>query len=621
MKFNIFLFVALLIFFLIPYCSAAHYVVGIVNDAKDGTIANDHRVVLWNPINGIQDNLTDTIGVNGDSSTNKTYMIDCEMLLTPCQIDDELNVMVYDIGDGYVSEKISLIVTDGGFDIANNITLNSFPDSFLKSPVNFANLSLINITFNCSAGDLDSNLANISLYGNWSFGWHLNETLAVFGSNSSVLFTKSLPEGHYEWNCKAQDNLSASSFYANNLSLNVDRTNPFVNSVLVNETHTCGDSTFVRVTCNTNDSTGIENVIIEAINSSGNKNFTADFFAENDYYVDLLINQIGSWNFNCYSFDKANNSLNLTSPDFFSYTNLSDLKFLNLSFSNLDPFEGESVILNATIKNNGCSNADNFLVGFYNNNPLFGGQQIGLNQTISLSGLSTSFVNVSWGAIIGTSNLFVSSDLNNLILESDENNNFINQTIYVGAWQEFYGNVSAVKILSDFLLKNVSSWGNEINLNGNVFMTDKESEIDWLSLLAIGRNLTGGNSIDDFSEIDDILGMQDFEDSIYSVFTDGGSPKETDNLLIHNKVILNVPIINSTNNENFKTGILWDSSDDLGDNEYNFADKEDLVFVASINKGSVGEYGIYDYEIKVPVELRDYDSTDSETIYLYYDLV
>ena len=115
--------------------------------------------------------------------------------------------------------------------------------------------------------------------------------------------------------------------------------------------------------------------------------------------------------------------------------------------------------------------------------------------------------------------------------------------------------------------------------------------------------------------------QEDFEDSIYSVFTDGGSPKETDNLLIHNKVILDVPIINSTNNENFKTGILWDSSDDLGDNEYNFADKEDLVFVASINKGSVGEYGTYDYEIKVPVELRDYDSTDSETIYLYYDLV
>jgi len=112
------------------------------------------------------------------------------------------------------------------------------------------------------------------------------------------------------------------------------------------------------------------------------------------------------------------------------------------------------------------------------------------------------------------SNFFVNSDLNNLILESDENNNFINQTLYVGAWQEFYGNVSAVKILSDFLLKNVSSWGNEINLNGNVFMTDKESEIDWLSLLAIGRNITGGNSIDDFSEIDDILGMQDFEDSI-----------------------------------------------------------------------------------------------------------
>ena len=41
--------------------------------------------------------------------------------------------------------------------------------------------------------------------------------------------------------------------------------------------------------------------------------------------------------------------------------------------------------------------------------------------------------------------------------------------------------------------------------------------------------------------------------------------------------------------------------------EFDFGDKEDIIFVAEINKISEGAYGIYDYEIKIPSKLREYN--------------
>jgi len=82
----LFLLTAFWIFLVLPFCSAAHYIVGIVNDARDQTSANDRTVVLWNPANGINDNLTDIIGVNGNSGADNIYMIDCELLDNECDI-------------------------------------------------------------------------------------------------------------------------------------------------------------------------------------------------------------------------------------------------------------------------------------------------------------------------------------------------------------------------------------------------------------------------------------------------------------------------------------------------------------------------------------------------------
>ena len=122
----------LIIFFILaivlPLISAAHYIVGIVNDARDGTLADGHEIVLWNPANGIDDNLTDIIGPSGNSGENNIYMIDCELLSSPCDIGDEIRAKVINNGDNYITGNVSVNVTGAGYDVAPNLSLNSPPN-------------------------------------------------------------------------------------------------------------------------------------------------------------------------------------------------------------------------------------------------------------------------------------------------------------------------------------------------------------------------------------------------------------------------------------------------------------------------------------------------------------
>jgi hypothetical protein len=612
----------ILIIIALPLLSAAHYILGIVNNALDGTAANDHIVVLWNPAVGENDNLTDIIGPNGNSGVNNNYRIDCELLNAGCNIGDEIRVKVLNNGDNYIIDYVNLTVTGAENDTAPNLTLNSPPNSSLNAPINYANFSST-VQFNCSAGDLDGNLANATLYGNWSGGWHANETISVSGNFSTAVFTKDLIEGRYEWNCLVKDNLSLSDFYEQNFTLTVDKTPPVINSVFANASYVCGNASYIRVNCTITDSlTSVNSVVIQAISASGNINYSAGLLNGDTYYADVLINYTGIWAFNCIANDSAGNANNLTAL-FNAYTVEPDLfiSFSQILFSDLTPLENEGLVINATVENRGCGNANNFLVGFYKGDPQISGTQINQNKTISVLGLSNITTNVSWNAEIGTTNIFVLADVSNIIAESDEINNKANKTINITSWQDFYGEINGTKLLSDSLFYNLSYWSNLSNLGGNVFISDTESNIDWLSLQAIGINKTNSTTDNDFEDIDSLLGMASFEDSVYKTFTNNGDPKATASMIVHQKEISNVPVINSTNNSNFITGILWDTSDDNDDGEFSQNDKEDLIFVAKINPDKTGAYGVYDYEIRIPVKLRQYYSSDPTNVYLYYDLV
>lgn len=273
------------------------------------------------------------------------------------------------------------------------------------------------------------------------------------------------------------------------------------------------------------------------------------------------------------------------------------LNATDLTFSNERPIEGEKVIINTTIHNLGGTNATSVLVQFLDDNIEIG------NVTVSVSNFSTTIINnVSWTAEIGPNSITAKIDPINLVAESNETNNNASKEISVSAYFIFYGRATGsigVGINSDFLF-NVGSTVK------NIFVSDKDSNINFNSLKSLGRNSSGLTAASDFTEADTLLNMSTFSDSVSAVFSsDGTNPKTVTAFDVFDYIIQNVAIINSTENTTFVTGILWDSSDDTN-GEFDLLNQEDLTFITKINTSQVGKYGTYDYEIKIPTLLRRY---------------
>jgi hypothetical protein len=147
---------------------------------------------------------------------------------------------------------------------------------------------------------------------------------------------------------------------------------------------------------------------------------------------------------------------------------------------------------------------------------------------------------------------------------------------------------------------------------GNVFAADVDSNINWLNLTALSRNLSDQYVLSDFSNLDRKLGMENNSDNINNTYTASSLPKELENISIFNKPVLNIPIFNSTNNSNFITGILWDS----GDGGLQFNASQDVLFITKIMMNTTGYNGTYDFELRVPARLRSYKGgTDAVALY------
>ena len=138
-----FLFAFVFLTFCVAEVSAAHYLVGRVNNSLDGVLADGHTVVVWNPDYGISENVTDTVGPSGNSGSNNYYMVDCESLAHPCAVGDTLYSKVLNTGDYHNSENVSVDVTGAGYDVLPPILLNSpinvssvLVDDSILSPLN-----------------------------------------------------------------------------------------------------------------------------------------------------------------------------------------------------------------------------------------------------------------------------------------------------------------------------------------------------------------------------------------------------------------------------------------------------------------------------------------------------
>lgn len=591
-------------------CSSAHYISGYVNDAADLESANNKIITLWNPSVGTSDNVTDVIGVNGNSNSPNTYSINCEELSTPCVVGDNVSLKVYNSGDNYVTDIEVVTVTADSVDYASDLTLNSPPVAVINSP---DNLKLINeslVEIDCSYSDSDLQSGTLYLYGDFSGEWALEDSYSI--SSGSHLFSVSLLGGSYVYSCSANDGMVQS--FSENRTFTVDLTSPSIESVLINESSVCGEKS-VRVNCSTLDSNGIKEVFIQA-NSPSLKFNQSTANVGKEYYSDFFINESGEWNFSCYSFDNAGNLNVETSSNVFAYSGSPELFVDNkkIYFSNNAPVEKENVTITATIENLGCVASSSFLVKFYEES-VSSQNLISPSRSISLSEFSSVNVSVSFFASVGNSDYIVFADSESLIEEEDENDNLANNTLMVPSWQEFYGDVEAVRLLEGE--ESVfESWGTSSIVSGNIFVVDSESNVDWTNLLPIGRDVSNSQVSGDFSKIDSFLQMTGFSDSVSSIF----SSSFFIDLLVHKKNVTNIPAVKSTENDNFYTGILWDASDDT-DGGYGGVDKEDLVFVTEINTDSAGKYGNYDYELRIPAKLREYDATDTEYVYFYYDLI
>jgi hypothetical protein len=109
----------------------------------------------------------------------------------------------------------------------NEAPTDNFPTSTLNSPVDYYNTSSSSITFECSAYD-DINLIDVSLYTNTTGSWALNETNSSGINNTNYLFSKTISDGSYLWNCETCDNSSQCSFATSNRTLTIDSTPPAI---------------------------------------------------------------------------------------------------------------------------------------------------------------------------------------------------------------------------------------------------------------------------------------------------------------------------------------------------------------------------------------------------------
>ena len=281
--------------------------------------------------------------------------------------------------------------------------------------------------------------------------------------------------------------------------------------------------------------------------------------------------------------------------------------------------EGANVTVFANISNEGLSDAeDDFAVQFFQGDPAFN-NQIGSDIIVNgLESFETITVSRSYQLVAGDNNIFVVVDPYDDVNESDTDNNIANNTLTVELYQYYYGGSKADIVLASGEAAAFLNYLNLSGLSGHVFFADADSSFSFGDLQALTRNVDGNLVSGDFAALDSALGTTDFKDSIRNIWGDGTeTPIMTRTFNLSSGSIHNVPVVYSTEYEDFVTGILWDTSDDTGNQRYDASDKEDVVFVTEINPGGQGRFGVYDYEIRVPAVLRDYaGSTDKLAFYV-----
>lgn len=475
------------------------------------------------------------------------------------------------------------------FNTTANITFSGGSGTGCNATLAAGNESVINIS---NGESFVKQLGSVSPGDSFVVSWNLT---AVYPGSVDITVSARCIESGVVLDSNGQDtarNITVQDIISPNITLispqnNTARTNNTVDFVFrVNDT---GVGT-------ANCSLVLNSSVLET-NSSINEN-------TNQSFTRRLSFGTYKWGVRCYDWqgnlgESSYLLLTVTDPDI--YVN-SSLIFL----SKQSPQESDNITINATIQNIGNENASNVVVQFWERN-LWGAEaQLGTNITINLTRGGSRAVSLNYTVKVGVHEIIVRADpplaLNGSIDEANESNNEGNTTISVPIWQIAYGDVVNTIVLAASQAGMVASWFNASFLTGNLYAADSDSSVSWSSLLALSRNSSGALRMDDFEELDSALNYSGLPDSVNSTYTAGGSVRNTTTFLVFGKNITGVPIANSTNSSLFYTGILWDSSD--GTPEYNGT--QDVVFVTNVRAAAQGKYGVYNYEIRMPANLKSY---------------
>jgi hypothetical protein len=475
-------------------------------------------------------------------------------------------------------------------------------DTFIEVMAN--GFYLWNITCYDSAG----NYNHSETYSLW-----VNSSLKIW--NNSFDLTNQL-EGI--WNLSTYG--SAKWFYTVSLigtrNFTLDKSAPNITLISPSNNYNTTETTNAFIYNVTDRFTNIINCSLIVDNLVVRTNYSVTQLSPNNFTYALSYGT-HTWQVNCtdYLGNPGNSSIYTINIRFKDLT----LNGTHIIFSRINPVESEAVNINATIFNIGTEDiTDNFYVRFFDGDPDLGGIQInGDLLVIGLNAQSNKTLNVSWTASIGTHNIFVIIDATGVSTESNESNNRAYNTSYINAYNIYYGESFARFYLDTALNFSVYSWLNGTNFSANIFVVDSDNinGISWTYLKALSRNLTGDLKINDFNDIDIALNMTAFNDSINKTYTINNNLRASKNITLYGMQINNTPVVNSTITSAFVTGILWDSAD-LNSGEYNGS--QDIVFVTQVNSSSLGLFGVYDYEIKVPALLREYVKPNNDNTVTFY---
>jgi len=573
-----------------------------VNDSTSGDFVRD--VTGIGPFTGrysvvINGNSDDTVIITAWNSTaygKRTITLAGDM--------DNINLSLISIRPPELNVTIIYPGNNSLFNITNyfNITVNV--TNIGGQNGSYCNVSLM--ISNSTVLVLATGETSLHQLGNISIGQTNSTRWLIYGNRTgSVNITAAGicgPEGENFDGVSVSkiSNITIQDIFAPNITL----LSPVNNSL--NDT-----TTIISFFYNISDASPILNCSLVLNNQINATNYTLARNTLLNFTVTLSNGQY-NWSINC-----TDEALNTGASGTRNLTiSLPDLEIITqgIVFIPSQPEENETTIVNVTVHNRGTKAATNPIVEFYDADPDNGGIQL-YNETItSIPALSNYSVNMSWIARVGYNNFFVIVDRNNSITEVNENNNEVNNSFFVSIWQVYYGNVSGRILLDTAVNYSISMWTDVYATN--LFVVETGSAVVWNSLIAIGRNASAGQQMNDFVEIDTTLNTSNYTDSVNRTFTLNSNPKLLENFTVYNAQIQNVSIINSTNTSNFITGILWDTSDSGSE----YSGTQDLVFVTKINQQKQGKYGIYDYEIAVPAKLRDYKYSEFNTLTFYVEI-